>query len=103
MELTAEQANDVIRRLNELSSTRVNTCPICGGQHWTLNNKVWELREFNNGNFVLGGNTSIMPLLSLSCNGCGNTVLLNAIQLGAVPPQSQSNQNRETNNSENEQ
>ena len=103
MELTTEQANDVLRRLNELSSTRQNVCPICGGHHWTLNNKVWELREFNNGNLVLGGNISIMPLLSLSCNGCGNTVLLNAIQLGAVIPQSHSDQNRESNNSESEQ
>lgn len=47
--------------------------------------KVFELREFNDGNFVLGGpNSSIVPLIPVTCDKCGNTVLINALSTELV-------------------
>ena len=61
------------------------TCPMCGGRTWNVSDKVFELREFNDGNFVLGGpNSSIVPLIAVTCDKCGNTVLINALSTGLV-------------------
>lgn len=47
------------------------TCPMCGGRTWNVSDKVFELREFNDGNFVLGGpNSSIVPLIPVTCDKC---------------------------------
>ena len=28
-------------------------CPMCGGRAWNVSDKIFELREFNDANFVL--------------------------------------------------
>ena len=40
--------------------------------------------EFNQGNLVLGG--QLVPVVPVVCNNCGNTVLVNAILAGLIPP-----------------
>lgn len=60
-------------------------CPMCGGRAWNVSDKIFELREFNDGNFVLGGpNSSIVPLIPVTCNKCGNTIFINALSTGLV-------------------
>lgn len=60
-------------------------CPMCGSKQWTIEDKIFELREFNQGNLVLGGpNASIVPLIVLTCSKCGNTQFLNAIKYNAI-------------------
>lgn len=60
-------------------------CPMCGGREWSVADKIFELREFNEGNLVLGGpNSSVVPLIPVTCEKCGNTVLINAITAGAI-------------------
>jgi hypothetical protein len=63
--------------------TGSHRCPICQGSNWTLMDKAWELREFQGGSFVIGGQP-ILPVVALMCNVCGYTILFNAIAVGAV-------------------
>lgn len=49
-------------------------------------NTIIEAREFQNGNIILGGESAIVPYVSITCNRCGNSLLFNAIQLGIVQP-----------------
>ena len=59
---------------------RNSLCPMCGGDEWSISDKVFELREFNEGNIVLGGpNSAITPVIPVTCRNCGNTVFINAL------------------------
>lgn len=60
-------------------------CPLCGEGNWSVTDKVFELREFNDGNFVLGGpNSAITPVIPVTCANCGNTVFINALVTGLL-------------------
>ena len=83
MKLTEDQIKIVVNKLNSDSKGGI-TCPVCGNKLWTVNNKVMEMREYHDGKFVMGGDASIMPVVSLVCSQCGNTLLFNAIRLGVV-------------------
>ena len=58
-------------------------CPMCGHSGWNLPSEIYEIREFQDGNFVIGG-TPIVPVLPVTCGNCGNTVLVNAIVAGVT-------------------
>lgn len=61
------------------------TCPYCHCTEWNVSDKAFELREFNNGNMYLGGpNAAITPVVTVTCNNCGNTVLINALITGIL-------------------
>ena len=90
MKLTEEQARKIISHITKASGGKSIVCPICGHNQWELNNVVTEMREFQNGNFVLGPDSAIMPFVSLSCNKCSHTLFLNAISVGVVSPQVES-------------
>lgn len=91
MRLTQEQTQQVINHLTESSPDGI-VCPVCGQRHWNVMNTIIEAREFQNGNIILGGESAIVPYVSITCNRCGNSLLFNAIQLGIV---------RQNNNEEN--
>jgi Predicted nucleic-acid-binding protein containing a Zn-ribbon domain len=91
MKLSQEQAVSIIERLNSTATHR-QPCPICGNNNWKLNDKIWEIREFQGGSLIIGGDTSLMPLISVSCTNCGFTHFINAIRLGVVTPESHSQQ-----------
>lgn len=58
-------------------------CTVCGKDNFTLVDKVYELREFNEGNLIIGGsNSSVIPLVVLVCVHCGALVTLSAVKLG---------------------
>lgn len=60
-------------------------CPMCGSKQWNVADKIFELREFNEGNLVLGGpNASIVPVITVTCTHCGNTVFINALTSGLL-------------------
>lgn len=90
MKLTEDQGQRVINYILEKSNHRQITCPICGQHEWSVNNLVTEMREFQNGNLVVGGDSSIMPFVSITCNNCGHTLFINAIMSGIISPQVQS-------------
>lgn len=60
-------------------------CTMCGSNDWSVTDKVFELREFNDGNLVIGGpNSSIVPLIPITCKNCGNTVFVNPMVIGLL-------------------
>ena len=56
---------------------------MCGQNSWTVSDTVFELREFHGGNVVLGSGP-IYPIIPVSCNNCGNSVMINVIQSWAI-------------------
>lgn len=68
-------------KLNQYLRGKIGRCPLCGAQNsFTALPYIMELRQFFNGDFVVGGPAAIMPVAVLSCANCGNTQLINAIQ-----------------------
>lgn len=61
-------------------------CPMCNEKKWGVQDKVFELLEFHEGSLVLGGGTTIIPIIPITCENCGNTILINAIKTGFVKP-----------------
>jgi len=81
MKLTEEQKNKAIQFLSGLLKS---PCNVCQGKDWILNDTVFELREFQGGGLVIGGKSSIFPVITVICKTCGNTLFFNAIQLGLI-------------------
>ncbi|PHQ86182.1 MAG: hypothetical protein COB65_01495 [Thalassobium sp.] len=71
----------VVQHLNTKWGNR--PCPMCGEKSWTVSDTVYELREFHGGNVVLGSGP-IFPVIPVSCNNCGNSIMVNALQSGAI-------------------
>ena len=59
-------------------------CPICKNNNWAVGDKLAELREFHQGGLTIGG--QVYPLVTLTCNVCGYTLLFNAMRAGLVNP-----------------
>ncbi len=64
--------------------TQPRNCPICGGLQWGVGQAL-ELREFNSGDIVIGGDSQVTPITAVVCQTCGYTFFMNAIISGAVP------------------
>ena len=56
-----------------------NPCPMCGHKNWSISGKIFEMREFSGGDFFLGGGP-IIPIAPVTCENCGNTVMINALK-----------------------
>ncbi|HHC6778578.1 TPA: hypothetical protein ACN33Q_004798 [Vibrio parahaemolyticus] len=83
----------VIMKLNQQQRDRLNqhlaenwqapvACSVCRSNNWGVSDHVYELREFNGGAMTFGGSGGIVPLCPVSCNNCGNTVLINPLIAG---------------------
>lgn len=71
-------------KLNQFLGNKMGPCPLCRKLHtFVLAPTLMELREFREGGLVVG-DTPIMPLAVLTCNYCGNTVLINALVAGVL-------------------
>lgn len=73
---------EVIEFLN--SKWKGTGCPMCSGKEWIVSEKAFELREFQDGNLVLGGESAITVVIPVTCKNCGNTVFINAIASGLM-------------------
>lgn len=88
MKLTKEQVSLILTKLNNYNyNNGRRPCSICGNQKWLLNDTIFEMREFNGGDLIIGEKSAIMPVISLSCTECGNTLFLSAIKMGVISPQ----------------
>ena len=58
-------------------------CPMCGKGPWSVQDRVYQLSEFHQGSMVVGG--PLIPLVPVTCNNCGYTIVVNAILAGALP------------------
>lgn len=59
-------------------------CEVCSGKEWVLNDTIFELREFEKGKLIIGVESSIFPVLAVTCKSCGRTYFFNAILLGLI-------------------
>lgn len=57
-------------------------CPVCRNNKWNISHEVYELRQFHGGGLVVGG--GVAPLLPVTCEVCGHTVLFNALVAGIL-------------------
>ena len=55
---------------------------MCGRGPLNVSENIFEIREFNDGKFVVGG--QIIPIIPITCSNCGHTIFVNAIFVGAV-------------------
>lgn len=60
-------------------------CSVCANNHWNVNTELAELRFLSVGGFKVGG--PLVPLVVVTCNVCGNTLLFNAMRLGWTGPE----------------
>ena len=81
-ELKPVNSDKMIRFLTEKWKGR--SCPLCGTGNWNVQDMVFQLTAFSEGNMILGG--PLIPVIPVSCDNCGNTILVNAIVAGAVSP-----------------
>ena len=72
------------------SKWKGKACPMCGVWNWTVTSGIFELREFNDGNFIIG-NTPIFPVVPIMCDNCWNTILISALKSDLISQQSISN------------
>jgi RNase P subunit RPR2 len=68
---------------SQLSAIRF-ACASCKNNSFLISDRLFEIREFNAGNLVIGGDSTLLPLVILTCEKCGHTIMLNAIKLGIV-------------------
>ena len=78
--MSNSDSEKVIKHLQE--KWKGAKCPMCGEGSWGVQDSVFQLTEFSQGNVILGG--PVIPVIPVSCNNCGNTILVNAIQIGVV-------------------
>lgn len=81
MKLNDNQKKKLLKKLSVLKSDR---CSLCGSGEWVVNDTIFEMREFQGGNLVIGGGTAILPVIPITCKQCGNTVFFNALSLGVI-------------------
>lgn len=60
------------------------SCPMCGHLDWTLKDTISEIRDFSGGGLIIGRGQPLVPVIPVTCNYCGNTVLINAIVAGIL-------------------
>ena len=67
-------------------------CPMCNHEQWSISDTVYELREFNQGNMIIG-NVPIVPIIPITCMNCGNTIMINAIVSDIIKQPTKSEKN----------
>lgn len=83
MVLSQEQGEKIINLIGE-KWIRQGCCPMCNHSGLSIENRIYELREFNNGNVVIGGNQATIPVAVIICPECGNTMFINVLAAGVI-------------------
>lgn len=84
MRLSDRQKEILKAKLDEVVKPQTK-CPLCDSASWHITDRIFELREFQGGGIVIGPDQIVLPVIPVSCGGCGYTRFLNAIRLGVVP------------------
>lgn len=82
MAISPEHQERILARIQE-RAPGMGVCPICRSPEWRVQNAgyvVLTLQD-NMAAFRIGGGPS-MPMVTITCQNCGNTQLLNMIVLG---------------------
>ena len=83
MKISPEKLDELIRKKTNEKWTG-KPCQNCGEKSIVLQNQIYMLTEYRGAQIILGGATSLVPLLIANCTNCGNTILINAIHLGLI-------------------
>lgn len=59
-------------------------CAICGNTGWFMGEAVGEMKQMSSRSKWIPGNGPSYPMIVLSCENCGYTLLFNAIVLGVM-------------------
>ncbi|WP_300030600.1 hypothetical protein [Candidatus Thioglobus sp.] len=78
--MTKLQHDKLTKHLAEKWKAPVS-CAVCGKNDWNVSDGLYELREFHGGSMVIGG-SALIPVSPVTCNNCGNTVLINPLIAG---------------------
>lgn len=70
-------------------------CPMCGHQEWIADEMLTTTIPIDKDNrgIIMGG--KIIPLVSVTCKYCGNTILVNAKLLGCIEENDSQNTGKE--------
>ena len=90
MPLDKEQKQKLIKFLDE-KIPDIGACPLCKKIQWSISETIWEVQEFFEGGLKIG--SPKYPVISITCNNCGNTFFLNAIVAGIVGPEQKGGKN----------
>lgn len=83
MMLSEEQGIEIMDFIDEAWKNHI--CPgCCNKVGLSVKNRLFELREFNDGDLVVGGNQASLPVVAVTCNECGYVSLISAIQIGIL-------------------
>lgn len=78
MKVNKEQ---LISTINNKWATK--NCPMCGNNNWNIDTDMMTMVGVGEDKSVkLGG--KMIPVVSITCNNCGNTVFVNPLAIGCV-------------------
>jgi len=85
MELNKEETRIVegVEKYLDKKAPMGISCSVCQHRNWKIFTKIFEIPEFHSRS-AMGGATRI-PVISVMCTNCSNTLFFNAIKLGVVP------------------
>lgn len=78
MKVNQIKVNEYLKKLN------APKCPLCGNTYWEASDIVFQSLEFNYNGINLGGAT--FPFIPITCNKCGNTMIINALVANLIDP-----------------
>lgn len=85
MSLSKEAQEEIIAKITAKVGA-LKPCSFCGGGPWELANAYTQVSLTDDlRSIVIGG--QMIPAVVVNCRNCGNTVLLNMILLGLIPPE----------------
>ncbi|WP_115702568.1 hypothetical protein [Legionella sainthelensi] len=80
--LSKEEADKLVSYLKEKWNGK--SCPMCLSGNWIVQDNCFQLTQYNAHSFVIGG--PVIPIIPVICNNCSNTLLINALLAGIIPP-----------------
>ena len=82
MDLNEKQKNSVKQHFTDKAPMGIS-CSVCQHRNWEIGPKIFEITEFHSGGAMVGGPR--IPVVSVMCVNCSNTLFFNAIRLNLVP------------------
>ena len=83
MKLNPEQSEKALAFIKSKWKPPIK-CSCCGSNNWSVTSNVFQLISYTAAGSPVGG--PVVPLFPVTCNNCGNTILINAIIAGLVEP-----------------
>lgn len=83
MKLSAQQLDQVKKRLESSGLWTDPPCPVCRHNDWHVSDRTFQLLDFPAERPPIA--EASLPVLPITCSHCGNTFFLNALVLGLLP------------------